>query len=79
MILHRRPMHGWKPVPLRMWQPVRLKRDPRHEGEVCAIIDGVLRVKWANGWKSDHPDHDELEKAERQHPLDDIADAVGVS
>jgi hypothetical protein len=31
-------------------------RDPRHDGRVVAVNNGVIAVvKWDNGWKSEHP------------------------
>lgn len=47
-------------VLMRVWTPVRLKCDPRHEGEVVASFHNTIRVRWPNGWLSEHGP-DELE------------------
>jgi hypothetical protein len=50
-------------VAMRPGQDVTLKSGPRQEGKVVAVFSGnTIRVKWSNGWKSDHL-HTELEKA----------------
>ena len=42
-------------VAFRSGQDVYAKVDPRHVGKVVAVFSGMhVRVKWENGWKSDH-------------------------
>jgi hypothetical protein len=50
-------------VAFRSGQDVHTKVDPRHIGKVIAVFYGAtVRVRWDNGWKSDH-DASELERA----------------
>lgn len=48
-------------VPFRIWDAVHTKVDPRHIGEVTAVIHNTITVRWPNGWTSQH-DSNELEK-----------------
>jgi hypothetical protein len=51
------------PVAMRCGTHVSLKVDPRHIGRVVAVYARyTIRVRWPNGWKSDH-EVDELERA----------------
>lgn len=40
----------------RLWTRMRLRVDPRHEGEVMAIQPGVWMIvmRWDCGWQSEH-------------------------
>ncbi len=51
-------------VAFRSGQDVVRKADPRHEGKVIAVFHGAtIRVRWSNGWKSDHAAN-ELERSD---------------
>lgn len=53
-------------MPFRSGQDVSTKTDPRHVGKVVAVFSShTVRVRWPNGWKSDHH-YTELDKAEAE-------------
>ena len=49
-------------MPFHVWDAVHTKIDPRHLGEVTAVLYNTITVRWHNGWTSEHHAN-ELEKA----------------
>jgi len=51
---HRKVCWSAALAPYKLRDKVRIKIDPRHRGEIIAVVRNKITVRWENGWTSEH-------------------------